>query len=331
MKLEFHFALVVASGFLLGACGGEQDTDVGTLQLKSVSTNGFSTNGFSTNGFSTNGWELGSETIAQAQLNDSVLSVTTRSGKTMSGSALTGLKISIPTDGGDDVKLRIDSVTQSSYGSFYEYGISLKRTGSWQSLCGPDPVTGDSASAVPLSGAYDEVTGKYTPDPSLFTFACTNAALGKCVRWGYAPWKTQQECTNSGSCKPRSLQNWHQACVFMVRADYCGDGVPHTRNGTLINLWDVLNIETQESTSWELEAEWTPSGAQCIRHTRWIKADPASATTDLDYVKQNCPQRLAVNQGSVCNPNTSNFFTQYGFGLDPSQRRLLRNQSALNQ
>ena len=54
----------------------------------------------------------------------------------------------------------------------------------------------------------------------------------------------------------------------MVRADYCGDGVPHTVNGTLVDVYDRLSptIQTQATADhpeWGVEAEWGPDGALC--------------------------------------------------------------------
>ena len=69
------------------------------------------------------------------------------------------------------------------------------------------------------------------------TFACTNGALAKCVRWGYKPWKTVNGV---------SLADYHQACVHMTPADYCGDGKAHTRDGTLIDIWDRLGVQKRE-------------------------------------------------------------------------------------
>ncbi len=43
----------------------------------------------------------------------------------------------------------------------------------------------------------------------------------------------------------RSLQDYHQVCVRMVHADYCGDGTSHTHDGTLINFYDRLGVRQQ--------------------------------------------------------------------------------------
>ncbi len=102
------------------------------------------------------------------------------------------------------------------------------------------------------------------------TFACMNGAIGKCAAWGYRPWKRQGTQT---------LELPHEACVRMVRADYCGDGQEHTRDGIYIDVWDNVGVMTQLPYSMDpnvygapaplgvpfgLEAEWTPNGARCI-------------------------------------------------------------------
>lgn len=66
-----------------------------------------------------------------------------------------------------------------------------------------------------------------------------------------------------------SLALYYQACVRMMRADYCGDGVGHTRNGTPIDLFDRIGVQRDEpAEGMTLEAAWGPEGAVCISHTR---------------------------------------------------------------
>ncbi len=98
-----------------------------------------------------------------------------------------------------------------------------------------------------------------------FMFACTSGVIAKCIRWGYRPWKT---------VNGQPLADYHQACTRMARADYCGDGVSHTENGTLIDMFDHLQI--QKRTPFDLKSPmlfdgaWTPNGAYCIGKQRWF-------------------------------------------------------------
>jgi hypothetical protein len=154
------------------------------------------------------------------------------------------------------------------------------RQQNWQNLCQPDAK--GVAKAVVLQGSWDS-RGNYHPNKKLVTFSCTNGALAKCMRFGYKPWK---------NIKGRSLQDYHSACVRMVRADYCGDGVAHTKDGTPINLYDRLGIQKPDvEPEMRFEAAWGVNGAQCINHVRWPEA--------LAYVKRVCPQRL-ITRGNHC-------------------------------
>jgi hypothetical protein len=53
----------------------------------------------------------------------------------------------------------------------------------------------------------------------------------------------------------------------MLRADYCGDGVPHTVNGTQINIYDNAGVQA-DTESWVIDGEWTPDGALCFNNYR---------------------------------------------------------------
>ena len=100
-----------------------------------------------------------------------------------------------------------------------------------------------------------------------YTFACTSGVIAKCARsWGYKPWK-RLPLPGSGSI---SLKPLHQACVRAARADYCGDGVPHTRDGTLVDLFDRYGFNTLEShTEFSAEAGFDQRGAVWVSRPRW--------------------------------------------------------------
>src|SRR5262249_42702503 len=84
------------------------------------------------------------------------------------------------------------------------------------------------------------------------------------------------------------LMPYYQACVRMVRADYCGDGVGHTRNGTPIDIFDHIGIQQDEPTpALSFEAAWGPDGAICVRHTRLQSVRPTQPRG------QPCPHRAS--------------------------------------
>jgi hypothetical protein len=142
--------------------------------------------------------------------------------------------------------------------------------------------------AFPLQGQWDGDGNKISD--AGFTLTCAADAQGKCVRFGYKPWKTAGDGV--------SLAGYHQACIRMVRADYCGDRGT-TRNGMLIDFYDRLGIQKRSDTpddrALPFEAAWNIDGALCVAHTRV----PANMT--LARLGETCP-RLGGRLGTaVCN------------------------------
>jgi hypothetical protein len=139
-------------------------------------------------------------------------------------------------------------------------------------LCGLS--NGKPAAAVPLAGRWNE---RSEWSPGGLTLACVNGAIGKCVAWGYRPWEP-------------GMRAFHQACIRMVRADYCGDGAGQTLEGTPIDIWDTKGIAARDAVpGMRLEAEWAPDGAVRIRTTRF--------PFGMDHVLRNCRHRLDPRNG----------------------------------
>src|SRR5262249_37438879 len=99
--------------------------------------------------------------------------------------------------------------------------------GSWQPVCDPDE--DGRQVAIPIAAIWNQ-SGARVESNSMFTLACTSGVIGKCYRWGYRPW-----VGGFGD-----LVAMHQTCTRVARADYCGIGRSHTREGTEINVWDQL-------------------------------------------------------------------------------------------
>jgi ADYC domain len=178
-------------------------------------------------------------------------------------------------DGGAPVTLRIDAIeSEPGDPELSLYALSRKAGEGWEPYCAPDR-RGRSL-AIPLPGSWDG-KGGYRASARV-TFGCTSGAIGKCVLFGYKPWKT---------VAGRSLRDFHLACVRMVRADYCGDGVSHTRDGTFIDLFDPLGIQKREEVPdrpVEFEAGWSPGGATYLAKPRWGR---------LSSILASCRKRLA--------------------------------------
>jgi hypothetical protein len=193
------------------------------------------------------------------------LQITLPSGHVLAGKQLVGSVLSVQDPNGTDQLIRIDSIEADATdpdGDIQLHSLSVQDSAnqSWSNFCAPGP--DGNAKAFPLSGSWTG-DGKHVVDDQAFSFICTGGAIGKCVRWGYKPWKR----TSNGA----ALWDYHQACVRMVRADYGGDGTGHTRDDTPIDLFDRLTINPPASDPGPLtfEATWGVNGAICVRKSRF--------------------------------------------------------------
>jgi hypothetical protein len=229
------------------------------VQLNGVQLNGVQLNGVQLNGVQLNGVQLNGMTLNGVQLNGSQLSASMQD-TTLTGSAFSGAVFALTvTEAGSPVgyELKLDSVYAdplSPSGDVFLYDVWFRRAGAtaWGSLC--KDAAGKAVPALVLANHWDPSTGARIDAPGVITLACSNAALGKCVRWGYRPWASATMCSD-GVCRTVSLADHHQACTRMVRADYCGNGTAHTVYGTPIDVFDNLSPQAQvRSTSWQVEA-----------------------------------------------------------------------------
>jgi len=158
------------------------------------------------------------------------------SGRVLQGSALAGATLSIVLPNEADprrVKIRTivpDPTDPEGEVLLYRIGVLDPATGAVEELCEPD-ATGERW-AFPLRGRWDG-DGRRISDRG-FTLTCSSGAQGKCLRLGYKPWKTMPDGTK--------LADYHQACVRLIRADYCGHQGT-TNDGMLIDIYDRLNIQ----------------------------------------------------------------------------------------
>jgi uncharacterized protein YjbI with pentapeptide repeats len=251
---QYRYKLALLAILAAPACapadaeGPEALDPVAMRELEVVAANGANLNGANLNGANLNG----------ANLNGSEL-VGTSGGTPVSGTGLVGAELQGQLSTGDSLTLRIDAARTS--GGIWFYKVSYATTSGNQPLCGVDG-GGAAVEAVAFDGRWDyrqgvSGGGAWINDSSSITFGCRGAVLAKCAELGYKPW------AQSGST---ALRPYHQACTRMMRADYCGDGTPHTVTGTPINLYDNLSIQS-DSESWPIEAEWTDAGARFVTTT----------------------------------------------------------------
>jgi hypothetical protein len=119
-----------------------------------------------------------------------------------------------------------------------------------------------------------------------FRFNGTNAR----VRFGYPPW---------ASADGVSLRDAYNACIRMVRADYCGNGTPTTKDGQFIDIYDDHGIQKHDNKpTMDFEAGWTPNGAACARHVR------VKENVSLESLVAACP-RLKDRVGPACSEDAA--------------------------
>lgn len=189
-------------------------------------------------------------------------------------------------DLGGGSQLRIDSVrpdpTDSS-GKLLLYRFSQRAgNGPWAQACEADRE--GNHEGFPVPGRW--VDGRYQHDSAHFALTCTGGAQAKCVRWGYKPWARAPD--------GKDMAEMYEACVHMVRADYCGDGEATTREGMAIDIYDRHGVQQPAGgEDFRFEAGWAPTGAVCVNHPR------VADNVTLDDLAARCP-RLKDALGQRC-------------------------------
>jgi hypothetical protein len=236
-----------------------------TAQLNGWNLNGMRMNGTALNGMRMNGWNLNGWNLNGISLVGSSFSATQDVDGTavpVSGDDLIGSVLTLE-GGGTTFVLRFDDIYLDPADPngdvwFYDIAVQDNETSLWSSLCNDH--NGQPTQAIAIHNWWDPTTGARIDDPTAVTFACRDAVLAKCVEWGYRPWATVGGV---------GLADHHQTCTRLARADYCGDGTPHTFTGTPIDVFDALSPAIQspatlDRQNWGIEAEWGPNGAVCI-------------------------------------------------------------------
>ncbi len=208
-------------------------------------------------------------------------------GAALAPEALVGATFAVSDPATGRYQFRIDRVMSDpdAPGGMPLYEVSVRTPASerWDQLCAADPYGRTTAIVVPGAWAED---GRFVPAAAgTFSFACTAGARAKCVLFGYPPWAS---APNGGSMAP-----YHAACVRMVRADYCGDGTPHTVPGITIEMFDRAGVHARPEHGYgAFEALWGTDGALCLTRSR-------RPEFPLEDILRRCP-RLAALPASAC-------------------------------
>jgi len=300
--------------------GAEAFITANGITLNGITLNGITLNGITLNGITLNGITLNGITLNGTQLHGQ----RSDDGSPVRGDAFEGATLTGALSNGDPVTLLIDAIDPSSDPEISLYTVLYQSGSQWKGICGES--NGVPLQAIPLAGQWDysqgtPTGGDHIDDPGVITFACEGSALAKCTTLGYKPWKTAKECRGA-DCKTVPLRPLHQACTRMIRADYCGDGASHTRDGTPLNLWDNFGIQVREQVTdgWLKEAEWSMEGATCVEHVRYDTADIEASA----YIHAHCPERWSAP--ATCFRPSSTFQTAPGYNAPLATRSLLRNE-----
>lgn len=221
------------------------------------------------------------ETGAQLSVEGSAYVLKLPDGRVLKGRKLQGVTLHLALEGGALASVLIRSVVPDpDYPDILRHQFEIADgLGGMKPACAPNAYGETWGFPITLPAGHPGRDGEVG-------MTCASGAVGKCARFGYRPW--------AKGPKGEDLVPYHAACVHMVRGDYCGDGLAHTRDGTSIDIYDDLGIQkpgTMDDSSYLFEAGWTPGGAACVAHTRW------NDLLTLEQLAATCPR---LNNARAC-------------------------------
>lgn len=234
------------------------------------------------------------EPPAKLTIDDTQFVLTLPDGSVLRSEALVGAVFDMVTPEAITAKVRIDKIdTVTERPQVLLHALSTPDgKGGWRPVCEADGY--GRQLGFPVAGRWEGQN--FIADKSSWFLACTSGSQGKCIAYGFDPWKTAADGT--------SYLPLYRACQHMVRADYDGRGAAHTRDGTTIDMWDVLGIQNAESLddpAYAFEAGWGPDGAVCVARTRWNSVLPLSVLlASAPHLKgEPCDEAEARRRGAV--------------------------------
>jgi hypothetical protein len=177
-------------------------------------------------------------------------------------------------------------------------------------LCNADGTNHQDARILVTRGRWDEggtyIEESFPGEPKYVTLSCASEK----------PRGTsdQRYLWNGAITKCHDLLNPHnlagnaalmQTCTRLMRADYCGHGIPHTIVGTRIKVWPYpLPNDAECVGGFCFEASWDQAGATCIGHLRY----PA-ATRPREFGEKKCLDDWDENRPVSCAEGTQLLMT----------------------
>ena len=215
-------------------------------------------------------------------------------GRRLTSRELVGAIFDMTTPEGIAAKVRIDAVSPADdRAGVLLHDLKVRGDdGAWRPMCDAD--ARGRRLAFPMAGRWE---GRdFVADADEWFLTCTSGSQAKCRLWGYDPW--------GKGPKGESLMAHYAACQHLVRGDYDGRGTAHTRDGTSIDVWDDLGVQTRETAAdkdFAFEAGWGPKGAVCVAKTRWEGLLPLSVLlASVPRLKaEPCDEAEARRRGAV--------------------------------
>ncbi len=262
------------------------------FRINGFRVNGFRVNGFRVNGFRVNGFRVNGSSLNSPWMNKNKLRLKKPNDEEIEGEDLEDLRVDVDYEDPDTHEVTDFEVSQTEVETLAS-GLVLQTVkkrqlpaGSWENACE------NNAKSILLKGEWDEETATLlSTDPGKTTWACAGAALGDCAVWGYIP----GDVHNS-----EALADFHQTCVRLKRADYCGNGQHHTENGHSLDVYDKLDLMTPETVGlWGVEAMWGPDGAICMNFTRKLDYTKDVNDNTKEYIGCEIPDCVDINSDGV--------------------------------
>lgn len=231
------------------------------------------------------------------QVSETRFDLTLDDGRRLASEELVGAVMEIQDEGGQVFVARLDGLEPAPEDPtilLHRFSVRDAHTGQWAPLCQPD-ASGRRA-GFPVAGHWD-AEGRYVADPDTWFLTCTSGSQGKCILWGYNPFRKAADGAD--------LAPFYRACQHMVRATYVGRGAAYTRNGTSIDMADIAGVQSHDAAraadGWRFEAGWGPDGAVCVAHTRWENLLPTKVLLESrpDLAAAPCDEAEARRRGAL--------------------------------
>ena len=128
---------------------------------------------------------------------------------------------------------------------------------------------------VAVVRGFWDATGGWHDTPHTVTLSCDAKGNAPDVEQFDDADGAITKCLRTFKLDPEKLEEAFLACIRMVRADYCGDGMPHTLQGTNVGAATPNDPMTPGECSDNrcFEASWSRDGAVCVAHVRWAGAN----------------------------------------------------------